>query len=324
MTNTFSVVIPVYNGRRYLRRAVLSALAQTRPPLEVVVVDDGSTDGTRECVADLAGKIRYLTHERNRGLSAARNTGIRAAAGGVVALLDSDDEWRPEKLAFQGELFDADPGIGAVFCDFVHRWPDGSPAQWRGGMAQKLRGFGLALEGGALGGDVAAKLVEHTSFVHPSTLAFRRELFDRAGPFDESLRSMEDLEMWVRMAKHARFGFADAVLVDVEQRADSLGHNVPKAAEHLLKIYERFEREFAPLAAPTRRGIARQRLWAHASLAWAAYDRGDPASARRHYRAALKLGGGRSAFAGWLKSMLPRRGVAALRSLKGRLRGASE
>src|SRR5690348_12324408 len=102
--DTISVIIPLYNRREEIRRAIASALRQSHAPYEVVVVDDGSRDGSAEAVAALGDKrIRLLRHERNQGASAARNTGIAAAEGEWIALLDSDDEWAPEKLARQLE-----------------------------------------------------------------------------------------------------------------------------------------------------------------------------------------------------------------------------
>jgi glycosyltransferase involved in cell wall biosynthesis len=92
-----SAIVPTHNHGRFLGEAVRSALAQTRPPLEVIVVDDGSTDDTGEAVAALAGLIRYVRQE-NRGVSSARNRGAGLALGTLLAFLDADDLWMPEKL----------------------------------------------------------------------------------------------------------------------------------------------------------------------------------------------------------------------------------
>ena len=104
-----SVVIPTYNYAHFVTGAVESALAQTYPDREVIVVDDGSTDDTRDRLAPFEGRIRYI-HQENQGLSAARNTGIRAARGALVAFLDSDDLWHPEKLAVQARYLEGTSG----------------------------------------------------------------------------------------------------------------------------------------------------------------------------------------------------------------------
>ena len=111
---TYSVVIPTYNRSHYVVEAVESALAQTTGDLEVIVVDDGSQDGTVDALSPYMDRIRYLFQE-NRGMAAARNRGIDEARGEFVGLLDSDDRWEPELLADVREIFDNHPETGAVF-----------------------------------------------------------------------------------------------------------------------------------------------------------------------------------------------------------------
>ena len=108
-----TVVIPSYNGVRYLGEAIESVLAQTHRSLETVVVDDGSVDETRALVARYGDRVRYL-HQENRGLAAARNTGIRAARGTYLAFLDHDDRYLPEKIARQVAVFRERPPVGLV------------------------------------------------------------------------------------------------------------------------------------------------------------------------------------------------------------------
>jgi len=112
---TISVIIPAYNHARYLAEAIDSVLAQTYAPLEIIVVDDGSTDGTPAVAASYGDRIRYIRQE-NAGVGAARNNGIAAARGEYLAFLDSDDIWLPEKLEREIALFDADPQLGFVHC----------------------------------------------------------------------------------------------------------------------------------------------------------------------------------------------------------------
>ena len=120
-----SVVIPTYNCGAFVGQAIDSALAQTYPAVEVVVVDDGSTDDTAERLRAYGGRIRVVTQE-NRGLSAARNAGIAAAGGTYVALLDSDDAFHPRKLEFQLRHLTTDPGVGLTgtesFSDPARPW----------------------------------------------------------------------------------------------------------------------------------------------------------------------------------------------------------
>src|SRR5918996_212462 len=116
MSSKVSVVIPTYNYGRYLPEAVESVLHQTFPDLEVIVVDDGSTDDTRELIGRFGDKVCYI-YQRNQGLPAARNTGIRAARGEYVGFLDSDDLWLPGKLALQVPRLDSRQAVGLVYAD---------------------------------------------------------------------------------------------------------------------------------------------------------------------------------------------------------------
>jgi glycosyltransferase involved in cell wall biosynthesis len=187
-----SVVIPTYNYGRFVCQAVDSALAQTYSPLEVIVVDDGSTDDTRQRLQSFGQEIRYV-YQQNKHLSAARNNGIREARGVFIALLDSDDIWAPEKLARQVELFDRFPDIGLVGTESFSIDDQGSrvkPDNEDPCVGQFVEvALGDLLEAGMFG---------------PSSVVIRNECLDVVGLFDETLRSVEDLDMWLRVA--ARYG----------------------------------------------------------------------------------------------------------------------
>jgi glycosyltransferase involved in cell wall biosynthesis len=126
-----SAIIPTWNRRELVQRAIDSALAQTRPPEEIIVVDDGSTDGTGDALrsryGDLIGERIVYHRQDNAGVSAARNAGMRLARGRYFALLDSDDLWHPEKNARQLAWLDAHPDFGMVLCDVVRVDADGTP-----------------------------------------------------------------------------------------------------------------------------------------------------------------------------------------------------
>jgi glycosyltransferase involved in cell wall biosynthesis len=191
-----SVVIPTYNYGHFVTGAVESALAQTYPDREVIVVDDGSTDDTRDRLAPFEGRIRYI-HQENRGLSAARNTGIRAARGALIAFLDSDDLWHPEKLAVQARYLAEHPKVALLASDHLDMhtseigevdWPpvDGAHA---------IQARAISFE----------QLVIGSRFGACGVVA-RKWCFDEVGFFDETLRSAEDVDMWIRIA--SRFAVA--------------------------------------------------------------------------------------------------------------------
>jgi glycosyltransferase involved in cell wall biosynthesis len=182
-----SVVIPTFNYRAYVSQAVDSALAQTYANREIIVVDDGSTDHTDQMLAPYADRIRYI-YQKNQGLSAARNTGIQAARGRWIALLDSDDLWHPRKLEVQMRYLARHPEIGLLAADPIpmeaRRWPAVNPLELPAVSP-------ITLE------DLAVR-----SRFGPSSVVIRRECFDRAGLFDPELRSCEDRDMWIRIAAH--------------------------------------------------------------------------------------------------------------------------
>jgi len=167
---TVSVVIPAYNAERYIGETLESVLAQTYRDFEVVVVDDGSTDGTREIVRGYGEPVR-LVEQPNSGPAAARNRGVREARGEFIAFIDADDLWLPEKLALQVPLFD-DEEVGLVSCRV--QLVDGSGRPHPTYEREKVSGWAFE------------KLLEG-NFIGTSTVVARREALEGAGLFPEDL-----------------------------------------------------------------------------------------------------------------------------------------
>ena len=192
-----SVVIPAYNSAPCIRDAVESALGQGYGDMEVIVVDDGSTDGTKEALADLAGagKVVYI-YQENRGAGAARNAGVRVSGGEYIAFLDSDDLWLEGKIEKQVAFMES-RGLDAVFCAGYYSRPDGSSRLVR----PAVRGDGGFFD----------MLSAEARFV-PTAGLFRKEALEGAGLFNEGLPCAEDWDLWVRMARTARFGYLDLPL----------------------------------------------------------------------------------------------------------------
>lgn len=191
-----TTIIPTYNAAHFVVGAVASALAQTYPAVEVVVVDDGSTDDTANRLARFGDRIRYL-RQPNQGPSAARNNGIRAAAGEIVALLDADDLWHPGKLTTQVAYLTRHPDIGLLGTDYLNTMPDVWPPVPDPPSAEEL----------------PFPVVVMKSPVAPSTVVVRKSVFDEVGLFDTGLRSAEDWELWVRIAARFRAAKLTAPLV---------------------------------------------------------------------------------------------------------------
>ncbi len=319
---TVSVVIPAYNCAHYLPRAIHSVTAQTVGNLEVIVVDDGSSDDPAGAVAAAAdARVRVVVHEVNRGLPAARNTGIRSATGRYIAFLDADDWWEPTKLEAQVGLLEAAPALDAVFCDFAKVTPTGEPDGWQGGLGQQLVARGLALDlvedsGFELRGEIARCLVLHTSFMHPSTVVVRRETVERVGYFDETMRYVEDLEMWIRLARGCRIGLVDTVLVHVEQRTNSQSRKYNNMSIHTIRLYEKLALDPPSRDVELAQSIRSRCATEHQNLAWGLLESGDARGARSHYWAAFQHRGEIGTLYRIAKSYIPRHAVRALRRLR--------
>ncbi|MBI1977680.1 MAG: glycosyltransferase family 2 protein [Candidatus Omnitrophica bacterium] len=185
-----STIIPTYNRARVLSRAIQSVLMQTGPALEVLVVDDGSTDETGLLVPRITqgdSRVRYF-REANQGPSAARNLGVREAHGGFIAFLDSDDEWLPGKLKAQIEFFDVHPEH--LICQTEEIWIRNGK---RVNPRKKHKKYGGLIFEQCL----------PLSIVSPSCVMMRKTFFDQVGLFDESLPACEDYDLWLRAS--ARF-----------------------------------------------------------------------------------------------------------------------
>ena len=164
-----SVIVPVYNGARFLPEAVASIRRQAHRPIEIVIVDDGSTDGTRAVAAGLAGETRYI-HQENAGTPAARNTGLGRARGSLVGFLDVDDLWTEDKLAIQVPRLVTEPEV-----DVVLGYTE---------IAPLTEGDGPA--------------VPPSPMLTLGAALVRREAFLRTGPFDEALRYCDDVDWFLR------------------------------------------------------------------------------------------------------------------------------
>ena len=172
---TISVIIPVYNGERFLAEAVRSVLDQTLTPDEIIVIDDGSTDGTAALVQSMAAGIRYI-YQQNQGPAAARNRGLELASGDLIAFQDADDLWTAERLAIQVGLLACQPSLHAVIGRTRFIYEATVPTE----PAAKLPHWFLGIHSGL----------------------YRRSAFAVNGPFNTRLRYHEDID-WFRRARTA-------------------------------------------------------------------------------------------------------------------------
>ncbi len=209
-----SVVIPCYNAARTLAQAVDSALAQTHPDVEVVIVDDGSTDESATVAARYGTRVRVV-RQPNRGLSAARNAGVEAATGTYVTLLDADDVLLPECLARRVALLDAEPQLGLVAGWFREIDVDGAPIERTPELRQVWR-------------EAPFRQAVRRNWGPPVGWTFRRDAYFRVGGFDPLLRSCEDWDFVIRVASRYGIGYdvEPSVLYRKSQGQMSSHHHV--------------------------------------------------------------------------------------------------
>ena len=231
-TPKVSVIIPTYNRQGLLGRAMSSVLDQGYEDFELIVVDDASTDRTRETVEGFAdGRVRYLRHDTNEGAATARNTGIRASRGQYIAFHDSDDEWLAGKLEKQMRLFEeAGDTVGAVYCAFL-RIENGKETYIPGPHIEEREG------------DLSHALL-FENFVSTQTLVVRRERLEKAGLFFDQLPRFQDWELAIRLSANCEFRLIDEALVRSYSTAGSITSDGPAGVKALEMILQRHHERF--------------------------------------------------------------------------------
>ena len=236
-----SVVIPTYNRADFVREAIASVLRQDYPAIELIVVDDGSRDGTAAVVSGFGPAVQYLWQE-NRGVSAARNRGGAASSGDLIAFLDSDDLWLPGKVSAQVAYFEANAEAQACHTDEI----------WirRGVRVNERR---IHHKHG--GWQFLASLPR--CLISPSAIMMRRTLWDRLGGFDESLPVCEDYDLWLRLTAVEPVGFLpERLVIKRGGHADQLSRRTPMLDRYRIQALEKAL--IMPLPAEHRRAVLEQ------------------------------------------------------------------
>jgi colanic acid/amylovoran biosynthesis glycosyltransferase len=263
-----SVVIPARNRERLVARAVSSVLAQSFGDLELIVVDDGSTDRTAEAAASTGdSRVRVLGHPTSRGAQAARNTGVAAARGEFVAFLDSDDEWLPDKLACHVVALEQAPAeVAATIDSCRQRFPDGRERE----LAPRVSG------------DAYASLLAYPGA--PFILVVRRSCLERIGPLDEAIISYQEWDLYIRLARHYQLQLLPRALTIYHSHGGSrISTDLGRGARGYLQVVAKHETEIRRVCGPRTLAIHQLRAAIHFLRA------GDQPSASRAYLRSLAL-----------------------------------
>jgi glycosyltransferase involved in cell wall biosynthesis len=319
-----SVIIPAYNAERYIGEALESVLAQTAPPAEIIVVDNGSNDRT-VAVAKAFG-VRVL-QQAQRGPSATRNAGILAATKPWVAFLDADDIWEPEKLKRQWIAIEGDADIGAVFSDFVEFDETGPrPHSFLTGVRhyQKVSRSELAPGVFLLENSSLQIQFNEGNFIRTSTLVVRRDLLLQVGLFDTSISHCEDRDVCLRLLPKTNVAVIERPLVRYRLTVESLSSDSYKMAVGAARVADRIlarPQEYSSSAIHYYEG---QRPTYYLNVARFAEERGDIKEAREYYLRSWRLGGGVRALALAIVSRLPTRMRSLTKETVRRIRGDAQ
>jgi glycosyltransferase involved in cell wall biosynthesis len=307
-----SIVVPTFNRAYCLPRTLDSALGQTYGNLELIVVDDGSSDNTRELVVGGYGReprVKYI-YQENRGVSAARNAGIRAAQGDYLAFLDSDDVWKPWKLELQVRCLGFLPHIGMIWTDMEAVDPQGTvfDRKYLRTMYDAYRWFsneqlfteshllsavaphlGDVVAGGTLyAGDIFSPMVMG-NLVHTSTVVIRRERFEKVSGFNEEWRTGEDHDYHLRTCREGPVGFIDLSSIQYQRgmpdRLTRFGYE--SALNFLRTVTAALERDREHLKL-SRRMVHAVLAEANAWLGEQLLSGGDYPAARQHLLTSLR------------------------------------
>lgn len=219
-----SVIIPNYNHARFLGDAIRSVLEQTYRPVEIIVVDDGSTDNSGEVAAGFGEQIRYI-YQTNAGLSAARNTGLRAAKGSLIGVLDADDMYEPMFLDTLVNALKFDPDADGVYCGYQ--------------FVDETNNLLPQVENRPVpSADLFTALLDGNFFV-PESVFLRRYVYDDIGFFDESLRACEDWDVWLRAAKKFRLIHSPHILTRHRVLAGSMSTDPLRMLTNRLAVLKK-------------------------------------------------------------------------------------
>ncbi|MEW6053681.1 MAG: glycosyltransferase [Nitrospirota bacterium] len=227
-----SVIIPTYNRADFLYSAISSVLAQTFQDFEIIVVDDASTDATRDITEGFKEKrLIYVNHKKNKGEAFSRNSGVMQAKGIYIAFLDDDDEWSPEKLSKQVDLLDnAADNVGLVYTGYS--------------VIEKNSQNVLSIKLPSNKGVVYEDIIRRNFIGTPSTVLIRRACIEKVGLFDEDIAYGLDHDMWIRIAQFFHFDYIGESLVRYNVHLNRITNNTPLRAKGIEDLTKKYGNDF--------------------------------------------------------------------------------
>ncbi len=245
-TPLVSVIIPTYNRRNLIEGTIESVLSQTYNNFELIIVDDGSTDGTKSVVEKIDDRrITYRAHKKNRGANAARNTGLKSANGEYIAFIDSDVVWLPEKIEKQVKTIqNTNNSVGAIYCDSY------------GQFENYLKEVPLP----EISGNIYKDLLGSKIFIPTSQLLFKSECFDKCGNWDIELPCFNEYDLCLRIAQEYNFSYLSRPLViNINHDETSISRDIEKRIAGTDIILEKWGNEMEKYHGKNAKAIFRKK-----------------------------------------------------------------
>ena len=271
-----SVILPTYNCAAFLPHSIGSILAQTYNSYEIIVVDDGSTDNTKEVLYPFMQRIKYILLEQNKGLPTARNIGILSAQGKYIAFIDADDLWLPEKLQTDIEYFETHPEVSMVYSKHLN-------------IDQNGRMLDEASQKRLPSGNIFTQLFSEQNFIITSSVVVRKEIFETTGLFYEQLSNCQDWDMWLRIAFYFKVGGINTPLVKYRHNPHSLSKNRNNVLKYQKMVIDKIYSNFKDKENGINEKLYKKRLASHYAKVGRYYLRmGDKNRANENFGLSLK------------------------------------
>ncbi len=271
-----SIILPTYNCAAFLPHSIGTILSQTYNSYEIIVIDDGSTDNTKEVLYPFMQRIKYIRSEQNKGLPTARNIGIRPAQGKYIAFIDADDLWLPEKLQTDIEYFETHPEVSMVYSKHINIDEKGDDLD--GNTKRQLPS-----------GNIFTQLFSVQNFIITSSVVVRKEVFETTGLFDEQLFNCQDWDMWLRIAFHFKVAGIDKPLVKYRHNPYSLSKNRNNVLKYQKIIIDKIYNKFKDKENGINEKLYKKRLASHYAKVGRYYLRiGDKNRANENFGLSLK------------------------------------
>lgn len=274
-----SVIVPVYNGERYIVEALASLQAQTYITMQVIVVNDGSTDRSESLILGSSLDLEYVS-QPNGGIASAYNRGIAQACGDFISFLEHDDVWLPEKLEREIGLLLTRPALGMVYSRYYIADSNGDYEQSNASTLELLDDCFEQLLGQTLSGSTILPF---------SSATIRSALLRQIGPLDSSLAISVDYDTWLKIAYFSQIGFIAEPSLLYRQHGSNASRNGLRAVEDDLKILERWAAKPDVLRKMGRRSMCARLARCHLDLAWMHQQAGDAAAARNSLARAARV-----------------------------------